>query len=426
MRSPLAILAGAFLIASPALAQDNPECLGSACGSPKEEGGGGGGGGGSVWVQYTDDGKTLSYTDDADGDGSADGTDNCPFATNRDQTDSDGDGVGDACDNCPSGVSNADQLDSDGDGQGDACDGDLDGDGVANADDNCERIANPSQRDSNDPDDGEGDVCDNDDDGDSIPDVDDTCPLLPGDHPEGTPGCNIDTDGDQLGDGSDNCPEVANPVQEDADHDGVGDACDIDIDSDGVINASDTCVYQPNFDQLDDDRDGMGDACDPRYCFVIDSAQPDDCLDPQAPFTVSGGPGVSIEKGSELRLPLLANRNGAAIEFKWTVTERPNGSKAGVEHPVGAVALSRRWFYAYRDGEVPTFKPDADGVYTLQLTANLAFPDRSYPEVSQSVSTVTVNVGSAAGEPGGCGAVGGGAPILAAALGLLAMLRRKR
>jgi hypothetical protein len=54
--------------ALPALAQNNPECLGAHCGQPKEEGGGGGGacvagvcsgGGCSVWVAYTDDGKTL-------------------------------------------------------------------------------------------------------------------------------------------------------------------------------------------------------------------------------------------------------------------------------------------------------------------------------------------------------------------------------
>ena len=109
----------------PALAQnsDNPECLGTQCGTPQEQGGGGCGCGCgcSVWVSYTDDGKTLSYTDDADGDGKSDGFDNCPFVANRDQADSDGDGVGDACDNCPK-VANPDQRDTNGNGVGDACD----------------------------------------------------------------------------------------------------------------------------------------------------------------------------------------------------------------------------------------------------------------------------------------------------------------
>lgn len=43
------------------------------------------------------DGPTLSYLDDADGDGRPDALDNCPATPNVDQRDSDGDGVGDAC-----------------------------------------------------------------------------------------------------------------------------------------------------------------------------------------------------------------------------------------------------------------------------------------------------------------------------------------
>ena len=38
---------------------------------------------------------------DGDGDGVADATDNCPEATNPDQTDGDNDGLGDACDDQP-------------------------------------------------------------------------------------------------------------------------------------------------------------------------------------------------------------------------------------------------------------------------------------------------------------------------------------
>lgn len=58
---------------------------------------------------------------DADGDGTPNGSDKCPYIVNPGQSDADGDGVGDPCDNC-SGVSNAAQSDLDADGVGDACD----------------------------------------------------------------------------------------------------------------------------------------------------------------------------------------------------------------------------------------------------------------------------------------------------------------
>ncbi|MBX2880419.1 MAG: thrombospondin type 3 repeat-containing protein [Granulosicoccus sp.] len=44
-----------------------------------------------------------------------------------------------------------------------------------------------------------------------------------------------DSDGDGIYDGSDNCPILANPGQENADGDDLGDACDPDPDGDGVI-----------------------------------------------------------------------------------------------------------------------------------------------------------------------------------------------
>ena len=50
------------------------------------------------------------------------------------QPDSDGDGTADGDDNCPMDA-NADQSDIDGDNIGDVCDDDLDGDGKFNDDD---------------------------------------------------------------------------------------------------------------------------------------------------------------------------------------------------------------------------------------------------------------------------------------------------
>lgn len=431
-----ALALGAFLVLIPGTSQaqsgdapDNPECLGDECGRPKEEGGGCGCGCGcSVWVAYTDDGKTLSYTDDADGDGKADDKDNCPFASNRFQEDDESDGVGNACDNCP-GLANSQQLDTDGDGKGDDCDDDDDNDGWLDAQDNCPAVPNANQ--ANEDKDAWGDVCDTDDDNDGVTDGEDNCPLEsnPEQGPPTDPSkCRTDADGDNVSDNSDNCLGLPNPDQKDTDTDGQGDACDPDTDNDGVLNAApDNCPAIANRDQADDDGDGLGDVCDTRYCVVLDKDRPNDCLDPKAPFTVGTGGVLALEKSGEaVRPPLFANRNGAAIEYTWTVVKRPSGSNAVVENPKGAVTYSRHWEYQYVDGSVPNFKPDKDGEYTLQVTASLAFSDRVFPDQRSSTSTLTLKVGEEQGP--GCTALpaGGSAAALGAAvLGLLMRRRRK-
>jgi hypothetical protein len=410
--------------------QDNPECLGDACGKPKEEGGGCGCGcGGSVWVAYTDDGDTLAYTDDADGDGKADTSDNCPFIPNRDQLDSDGDSVGDACDSCST-VANKDQLDTDGDAKGDACDEDMDGDKVLNAQDNCPLVPNEAQVETDG--DGKGDACDDDKDNDGIKDGEDKCPLFAdatnAEHPELGKLCDHDQDADGIVDASDNCPTVPNPDQKDTDADGIGNACDSDIDNDGIPNVKDNCPVDPNPDQVDADHDGKGDTvgdvkgCDERFCFVVDEANEDKCLDPKAPFTVSAGPTLTIKAGQEVRLPLYANRNNVPVSFQWTVTTRPSGSSAAISNPTGLVSASRDYKFAYPNGAVPTFVADSTGTYEFQLAGTLLAPDTLFKDSQRSIASTKLVANDSAG---GCSVVWG-APLPGALIALLALRRRRK
>ena len=199
-------------------------------------------------------GAGYVFNADADGDGIADETDNCPAIANPDQTDTDNDGIGDECDpltdtdndgiaddtdNCPA-IANPDQTDTDNDGIGDECDPltDTDNDGIADDTDNCPAIANPDQTDTDN--DGIGDECD---------------PLT-------------DTDNDGIADDTDNCPAIANPDQTDSDGDGEGDLCDAtpvplpDGDGDGIADEVDNCPAVANPDQTDSDGNGVGDLCD--------------------------------------------------------------------------------------------------------------------------------------------------------------------
>jgi hypothetical protein len=429
---------------------DNPECVGTSCGAPQTEGGGCGCGCGcSVWVAQTDYDTTLSFTDDRDGDGIADWKDNCVTVPNHDQKDSDGDGVGDACDNCPL-VYNPTQLitascRAQGRTTGAACtfntQGELDADcdGIGDRHDNCSLVANPSQTQSDpaaslDPISGlkRGDDC--------------NTQLCAVGHRPDLEDCQAghDRDHDGVPDRFDNCPDVYNPDQTDTGNKGIGDACatgpDQDRDGDGVVNRLDNCPGTPNPDQRNSTGFHEGDACNgrPRSQFKVGDVclagrsdclageVPDgDVLDFQAPFTISGGGTHRLGgAGQRIVLPIYANRNGAPIQYTWTVV----GGSGAVSRPIGVVTQSDHNLYKYESGQEATFTPPDPGNYTLQLAAKLLVADRAYPDVTTSTSTLTLQVGggSSGGGHAGCAAVPAGLPAIGVGFALLGILRRRR
>jgi len=456
----LAMLGLCALSTTPVMAQNNPECLGTNCGAPKEEGGGCGCGCGcSVWVAMTDDGKTLAYTDDTDGDGVPDYKDNCPFVPNRDQTDSDGDGIGDACDNCPH-VANPTQSDINGNGIGDACDPDMDGDGIPNAQDNCPTVPNHDQKITYPNLTSLGDACNPDIDGDGVPNARDNCVLCP--NPTQNPaeivvinghrtiaGCAHDCSGgdrdhDGVPDEVDNCPDVANPDQSDINHNGIGDACDADMDGDGVPNDKDNCPKVANADQMNTTGSTLGDACNPqkdqgRWVGVRDVngvVAKGEFLRFQSPYTVSAGGTYDVKTGDAVDIALYANRDGAAQEFDLTIQSRPDGSSAVVQNPhVFVTESDGRFQYIPRLGSAPRLKTDTAGTYTVLVQGKLEFADRAYPDIGQSTAMLTINAsdGNSTGArpAASCAALPTGAmplglPFAGASLILMSWLGRRR
>ncbi|OFW00097.1 MAG: hypothetical protein A3F68_01485 [Acidobacteria bacterium RIFCSPLOWO2_12_FULL_54_10] len=96
-----------------------------------------------------------------------------------------------------------------------------------------------------------------DEDNDGLTDWAEACTL------DSNPCLFNDADADGVGDGDDNCPTTANPLQEDADLDGIGDVCDPDDDGDLILDGADNCPLVPNIEQTDADSDGFGSPCDP-------------------------------------------------------------------------------------------------------------------------------------------------------------------
>lgn len=87
-------------------------------------------------------------------------------------------------------------------------------------------------------------------------------PPVPAHRPQSPARPVADADQDGIEDVADNCPAHANPLQSDSDADGRGDVCDEDRDGDGVLDRFDNCADVANARQGDSDSDGMGNACD--------------------------------------------------------------------------------------------------------------------------------------------------------------------
>ena len=184
-------------------------------------------------------------------------------------------------------------------------DGDADGDGIANGTDNCPNLVNPLQADHES--DGLGDLCDPDDDNDGLNDAEEvllgTDPLNGDTDDDGlndlfeqrgqTNPLAADTDGDGISDG-DEITDIDNPDDYDGDRlwdavesntadadrdgapdyeDGPGPLGDLDGDRvrNGLVDADNNCIDDvicdncpliQNADQLDTDGDTEGNACD--------------------------------------------------------------------------------------------------------------------------------------------------------------------
>ena len=114
------------------------------------------------------------------------------------------------------------------------------------------------------------------------------------------------------------------------------------------------------------------------------------------------------------------------MNYTWTVVTRPGGSNVAINQPSGIASVSRHWQYAYENGSVPTFKPDADGTYTVNVHAILLFKDRLYAGSNSADSTLTLNVGQGTSAATGCTALPFGAPVAGLALVALGLLARRR
>lgn len=176
-----------------------------------------------------------------------------------------------------------------------------------------------------------------------------------------------DRDGDQVPDNEDNCPEVSNPDQKNTDKaneglpgypagDDRGDACDNDDDNDGLTDGDEVTVYHTDPLDPDSDDDTYGDkqevdaGSDPNNANSIPNQPPYADAGPER--NVLTGQSV-VMNGSESYDP-----EGALVTYLWTF-----------KHVPGTSQLTDGDLSDALDAK-PSFTPDVDGAYTLELTVS--------------------------------------------------------
>jgi len=404
-------------------------------------------------VFVADDGNPPGVID-SDGDGRADGSDNCPYVANSDQSDVDHDDIGDACDSCPSSYnpagSDGEQPDGDGDGIGDACDNcNLGCTPILSATGLC---LNRLQTDSDE--DGVGDLCDN-------------CRFVkngPGQAPAGP--CS-----DPVG-GVCPCPDPVDGVcvgdQIDSDGDGQGDACQssvvsfdvglpvlssatppggISIAAEGTttIDASIDCGADVAFANIGLNLTGTVVIFEDFAGCVSDPPGPDnrnDCTSATelgstvSPDSFTIGPNISVAGAPPSGMVILRLRGNSGPDNNLICTAGQTNVPLGpirlTDYPVGFNPLSQTGFDSFTppltqlagppppggdpvplpdDQVIFQVNPPGDPLVTLQLRPAISDPERRYEisiESSENIAKLAFGLIASPGvtqgdvEFGGC------------------------